>query len=552
MHSLEQSHISQPVPVIPRPSGSLKLNKHTPSLNRCASDPTPNKRSPSQVVVHNKKVQRDDAAQVAVVIKSTRPSPAQQTLAVNLSLDTDPADLASAMQISREASMAANSDDDIDTIEDSGHRTGTRSVSPTERRAAMQSPNVKTPSRGIKRAQTYHHSSPMSASIQHEANSRKRRSISMNAEGPSKRIRRACSQQDRRTEEIFDCIAVQQSPTSKGSGSLQHTRHISQSEPPTSHVGQLGHDLTLQGPDNTRKKRGMNFRDEVEITEHPSMQVFDLTQVESTDSIEDSSSVGNVGIDLVVAETPSKSIATRVKRRRLAGRRGQGLPSEAEHSENVMTTFMEGNDDTSMVEETYIPIPPDVSDESPREPIELISSRVRGKAPSLIAVESSSSEEHHPNESPTGLEQPFYQSENSREGVQTTSYIIQSIAQTPVRDSQVSVTRASGTSHERPPERAEKDMNGEGNQTSPVGVSQAAPTPTGAETGVVSTSASETQPSPSRPAVSGIIGGLKRILSDLRRAVLGPQEVRQIDDLLFDAKRETFAAERRRDGGGEL
>lgn len=47
------------------------------------------------------------------------------------------------------------------------------------------------------------------------------------------------------------------------------------------------------------------------------------------------------------------------------------------------------------------------------------------------------------------------------------------------------------------------------------------------------------------PTVAGIIGGFRRILGDLRRVVLGPQEVRQIDDLLFDARRETFAAERR-------
>lgn len=52
------------------------------------------------------------------------------------------------------------------------------------------------------------------------------------------------------------------------------------------------------------------------------------------------------------------------------------------------------------------------------------------------------------------------------------------------------------------------------------------------------------------PSVASIIGGFTRILADLRRVVLGPTEVRQIDDLLFDARRATFAAERRGSGDG--
>lgn len=47
------------------------------------------------------------------------------------------------------------------------------------------------------------------------------------------------------------------------------------------------------------------------------------------------------------------------------------------------------------------------------------------------------------------------------------------------------------------------------------------------------------------PAVASIIGGLRKILGDLQRVVLGPQEVRELDDLLFHARREAFAAERR-------
>jgi hypothetical protein len=46
-------------------------------------------------------------------------------------------------------------------------------------------------------------------------------------------------------------------------------------------------------------------------------------------------------------------------------------------------------------------------------------------------------------------------------------------------------------------------------------------------------------------AVGGIIDSLKRVLGDLRRAVLGPQDMRQIDDLLFEVKKEAFAAEGR-------
>ncbi|KZF26166.1 hypothetical protein L228DRAFT_257648 [Xylona heveae TC161] len=45
-----------------------------------------------------------------------------------------------------------------------------------------------------------------------------------------------------------------------------------------------------------------------------------------------------------------------------------------------------------------------------------------------------------------------------------------------------------------------------------------------------------------------IIGGLKKILKDIQRAVLGPQEVRQIDDVLFEVRTEVHEAARRSRG----
>ncbi|KAI9794247.1 MAG: hypothetical protein M1816_006173 [Peltula sp. TS41687] len=554
MQMLERSHQSQPVSNFSSPSGGLKTYQRTPSLNRHASDPTANKWSPSQVAMRNKKALSKNTAQVAVVIESTRPSPAQQTTAVDLCIDTDSSDLASALQLSNEAARAAISEDDMDAVEESSDRSGVRSVSPSERRAAMQSPSTeRMPYKGSRGVGKHNHSSTASASIQYDAHSRKRRFIPTDAEGPTKRIRGVSSQQDAGTE-IFDCITVQHSPTSNDSGS-QQSRHIRPSD------GELGHDPNMKGPNNTRRKRRMSHQSDVEVTNHSSLQVVGLTQVESTGDIEGSTKSCKVALDLAIAETPSRSIASRVKRRRLASKRGRGLSSEEQGFQKARTALEGGSDEYPLVEETHISIAPEA--EAPSDAVELISSGVRRKTSSVDAVESSSPRGHHAIEGPTGVEQRTDQNDKkSREGVQTISYNIQSIAQSPGQDCQIRVTRTPGPpSDETRAEGAETDMSGRGeDQTSAVMISSqpAATSSNPVETtGVMMStmSTSESQPSQSQsrpPAVSGIIGGLKRILSDLRRAVLGPQEVRQIDDLLFDAKRETFAAERRHEGGGEL
>ena len=56
---------------------------------------------------------------------------------------------------------------------------------------------------------------------------------------------------------------------------------------------------------------------------------------------------------------------------------------------------------------------------------------------------------------------------------------------------------------------------------------------------------------PGRPAENGptssqgILGGLKRILNEIRMAVLGPREEREMDDVLFDIRKEVHEAGRR-------
>ena len=50
---------------------------------------------------------------------------------------------------------------------------------------------------------------------------------------------------------------------------------------------------------------------------------------------------------------------------------------------------------------------------------------------------------------------------------------------------------------------------------------------------------------PGSPNGGGILGGLKRILKDIQRAVLGAQEEREIDDVLFDIRKEVHEAGRR-------
>jgi len=60
----------------------------------------------------------------------------------------------------------------------------------------------------------------------------------------------------------------------------------------------------------------------------------------------------------------------------------------------------------------------------------------------------------------------------------------------------------------------------------------------------------QTRLTPGRPQAGssngrGILGGLRRILKDIQRAVLGAQEEREIDDVLFDIRKEVHEAGRR-------
>ncbi|KAI9748337.1 MAG: hypothetical protein M1815_003332 [Lichina confinis] len=106
---------------------------------------------------------------------------------------------------------------------------------------------------------------------------------------------------------------------------------------------------------------------------------------------------------------------------------------------------------------------------------------------------------------------------------------------------------ASGAAKECPPEVVHSDLEPRSPVASNVAspASSSGPDQRGVEEDAIKGETPVGSQSQGMPSVASIIGGFTRILADLRRVVLGPTEVRQIDDLLFDAKRATFAAERR-------
>ena len=64
-------------------------------------------------------------------------------------------------------------------------------------------------------------------------------------------------------------------------------------------------------------------------------------------------------------------------------------------------------------------------------------------------------------------------------------------------------------------------------------------------------SSSQSTPSRAKAKPASIIGRLKRVLSDCKQLVLGSQEEREFDDVLFEVRKEVHEAGRRgRDGGG--
>lgn len=87
-----------------------------------------------------------------------------------------------------------------------------------------------------------------------------------------------------------------------------------------------------------------------------------------------------------------------------------------------------------------------------------------------------------------------------------------------------------------------------------TGASLEVPTESGTKTPTQLESQSATPArSPMREILtpSGILRGLKKILSDCKEAVLGSQEEREMDDVLFEIRKEVYEAGKRRKEGGE-
>ena len=400
------------------------------------------------------------------------------------------------------------SENEDDTVDLSPHSLSRKIRSDEERSLEGAIPNGK-----------YSHPSHLLTPGRYVSKQKKRKTPPTAAKRSLKRGRQGPRRDDFGNEEILDCIVLQQ-PSARSSNASN--RCVEQDDQSNSLL-----------------------EDNRELS-----QVMDLT--ESDDSRWNLSTERDQTSSLLASGQSQASSSSRdegagVSKKQRLVKLGRASPANSGRSTTASVILSGDAKDTSMSDDTAGILDGSVMtsqlswDPQPHAP-EISDDHVTH----IDTPELASSPHQRPREGQLALEQGILRDAEATEGV---SYAARAVPSRTQATRPAPASSHGGYTHDDREAPLASALDGAAPGSSPR--FRATSVQTEAAAGEASTSTAEEQGSSRSPAVASIIGGLKRILKELRRAVLGSHEVREIDDLLFDAKRETFAAEGRRRQGSE-